>query len=65
MQHRAGLRAGGVSAAGTELTVWLPDEYASESGEPDRARVCEVPFRPSANPSAREVAHARGEDAVA
>ena len=50
------------SAVGTELRVWLPDEYASESGRPDAARVCEVPFRPSVNPSAREQAHARGED---
>ena len=54
----------GMSAVGTELTVWLPDEYASEPGEPDWARVCEIPFRPSANPSARELAHARGEDAA-
>ena len=54
----------GMSAVGTELTVWLPDEYASEPGKADRARVCEVPFRPSANPSAREVAHSRGRDAV-
>ena len=52
----------GKSAAGTELLVWLPDEYASEPGQPDRAQVCEVPFRPSVNPSARELAHARGED---
>ena len=54
----------GKSAVGTELLVWLPDEYAGEPGRPDRAQVCEVPFRPSVNPSAREQAHARGEDAV-
>ena len=54
----------GKSAVGTELTVWLPDEYASEPGRPDPARVCEVPFRPSVNPSAREVALARGLDAT-
>ena len=52
------------SGIGTELTVWLPDEYASEPGKPDRAEVCEVPFRPSVNPSAREIALARGEDAT-
>ena len=46
---------------GTELTVWLPEEYASEPGKPDWARVCDVPFRPSVNPSARELAQARGE----
>ncbi len=54
----------GKSAVGTELLVWLPDEYAGEPGRPDRAQVCEVPFRPSVNPSARELAHARGEDAA-
>ena len=54
----------GKSAVGTELLVWLPDEYASDPGQPDRARVCEVPFRPSVNPSARELARARGEDAA-
>ncbi len=54
----------GKSAVGTQLTVWLPDEYATEPGRPDPARVCEVPFRPSENPSAREVALARGLDAT-
>ena len=52
------------AAVGTPLTVWLPDEYASEPGKPEQAQVCEVPFRPSVNPSARELAHARGEDAA-
>ena len=52
------------SEVGTKLLVWLPDEYASEPGQPVNARVCEVPFRPSVNPSARELAHARGEDAA-
>ena len=52
------------SAVGTELTVHLPDEYAIEPGKPVPARVCEVPFRPSVNPSARELALARGEDAT-
>ena len=42
----------------------LPEEYAIEPGQPVPARVCEVPFRPSVNPSARELAHARGEDAT-
>ena len=54
----------GRSSIGSNLLVWLPDEYASEPGRPDRARVCKVPFRPSVNPSARELAHARGEDAA-
>ena len=41
----------GKSAVGTELTVWLPDEYASEPGRPDRGRVCEVPFAPPRTPA--------------
>ena len=36
----------------------------TNSRQPDWAQVCEVPFRPSVNPSARERAHARGEDAA-
>ena len=47
-----------------EFQVHLPDEYAEEPGEPVYAKVSEVPFKPSVNPSAREQAklHAR-EDA--
>ena len=52
------------SAVGTRLQVHLPDEYATVPGRPDEARVCELPFRPSAHPSARELAHARGDDAI-
>jgi len=40
----------------TEFQVHLPDEYAEESGEPVYAKVSEVPFKPSVNPSAREQA---------
>jgi aminomethyltransferase len=49
----------------TEFQVHLPDEYAEEPGEPVYAKVSEVPFKPSVNPSAREKAklHAR-EDAT-
>jgi aminomethyltransferase len=39
-----------------EFAVHLPDEYAEEPGEPDYAKVSEVPFQPSVNPSAREQA---------
>jgi len=47
-----------------EFRVHLPDEYAEKPGEPVYAKVSEVPFKPSVNPSAREQAklHAR-EDA--
>jgi len=46
-----------------EFHVHLPDEYAEEPGEPVYAKVSEVPFKPSVNPSAREQAklHAREE----
>ncbi|MET3662463.1 glycine cleavage T C-terminal barrel domain-containing protein [Aquamicrobium ahrensii] len=49
---------------GTKLKVWLPDDYADEPGVPVAGRVVEVPFRPSVNPSAREVAKAHGRDAA-
>jgi len=39
-----------------EFAVHLPDEYADESGEPVYATVARVPFKESANPSAREQA---------
>ena len=39
-----------------EFQVHLPDEYAEEPGEPVYAKVSEVPFKESANPSAREQA---------
>jgi glycine cleavage system aminomethyltransferase T len=47
-----------------EFQVHVPDEYADEPGEPVYAKVSEVPFKPSVNPSAREQAklHAK-EDA--
>ena len=49
---------------GTSLKVWLPDRYAETPGEPVDARVVEIPFRPSANPSAREIAKNAGRDAA-
>jgi aminomethyltransferase len=39
-----------------EFAVHLPDEYAETPGEPVYATVAQVPFKPSANPSAREQA---------
>ncbi len=50
---------------GTQLEVKLPDEYGM--GYPDRtvaAAVVDVPFRPSVNPNAREVAKVKGRDSV-
>ena len=49
---------------GTPLKVWLPDDYAEVAGEPVSARVVTLPFRPSVNPSAREIASAQGRDAA-
>ena len=47
---------------GTRLQVWLPDAYASSPGLAEAAEVVGVPFRPSVNPSAREVAKGKGLD---
>lgn len=49
---------------GTSLKVWLPDQYAETPGEPVDAEVVEIPFRPSVNPSAREIAKNAGRDAA-
>ena len=49
---------------GTRLRVHLPPQYADRPGEPVSAEVVDVPFRPSVNPNAREVARSRGRDSV-
>ena len=51
-----------MAAPGTELAVWLPEQYRIEPGQPVPARVVEIPFRPSVNPNAREIASAQGRD---
>lgn len=54
-----------MSAVGTGLRVRLPDEYGI--GFPDHTvhgEVVEVPFRPSVNPNAREVARYKGKDSL-
>jgi aminomethyltransferase len=51
-----------LSGLGTRLKVELPEAYTEVSGQPVDAEVVEVPFRPSAHPSARERARARGGD---
>ena len=50
----------GMHAIGTELTVCLPDEYSEKPGVPVAAKICDIPFRPSENPSAREIAKDSG-----
>ena len=53
-----------LTALDTELWVHLPQEYAETPGAPVRARVVEVPFRPSVNPNQRELLRNRGLDAA-
>ncbi len=52
----------GLSEIGTELRVELPEPWAERADESVEAEVCAVPFRPSVNPSARELAARRGLD---
>ena len=49
---------------GTKLEVHLPPEYAERPGEPAPAEIVDVPFRPSVNPNAREIARSKGRDSV-
>ncbi len=49
---------------GTPLMVELPEAYVEQTGQLVEAEVCEVPFRASVNPSARELAKAKGLDAA-
>lgn len=52
-------------ALGTRLWVWLPEAYSiGHPGSTVAAEVVEVPFRPSVNPNAREVAKYKGRDYV-
>ncbi|MGP1253643.1 MAG: glycine cleavage T C-terminal barrel domain-containing protein [Kiloniellales bacterium] len=52
------------STLGTRLKVHLPDTYAETAGQAVEAEVVEMPFRPSVNPNAREIAKAEGRDAA-
>ncbi|KUG57170.1 glycine cleavage system protein T [Serinicoccus chungangensis] len=45
----------GMSGTGTQVRVWLPEEYAETPGQPVDAVIVDVPFRPSVNPNTREV----------
>lgn len=55
----------GKKAVGTDLAVHLPDEYrVGYPGKTVAAKVVNVPFRPSVNPNAREVAKYKGRDYV-
>jgi aminomethyltransferase len=50
------------SGLGNVFSVWLPEHYQEQHGQPVGAEVVEIPFRPSVNPSARERARAEGRD---
>ena len=50
------------SEVGTPLRAHLPEPYASPADDPVDAEVSAVPFRPSVNPSAREIATKKGLD---
>ena len=50
---------GQVRVSGPRSRCGCPTSTRASPGKPDRAEVCEVPFRPSVNPSARE--RARGQ----
>ena len=49
---------------GTKLCVHLPPGSAERPDEGVAAEVVDVPFRPSVNPNAREVARSKGRDSV-
>ena len=51
-----------MSSPGTEVAVRLPDAYATEPGRAVGGTVVPMPFRPSVNPNAREIAKAEGRD---
>ncbi|MCV2870258.1 aminomethyl transferase family protein [Defluviimonas sp. WL0002] len=53
-----------LSDVGNEFMIELPSRYSEGEGqaEPANAVVCEMPFRKSVNPSAREQARSKGRD---
>ncbi len=53
-----------MATPGTRVKVWLPDAYQTDPGQPVDGTVTEVPFRPSVNPNAREIAKEQGRDAA-
>ncbi len=52
------------SNVGTKLFINLPDQYSTNIGDPVDAEIVEMPFRPSVNPNAREIARSEGRDAA-
>ena len=53
-----------LKGVGTKLKVHLPDIYSHTPGVPVEGTIVEMPFRPSVNPNAREIAKSEGRDAA-
>ena len=49
---------------GNKFKFHLPDEYCDTPGQPVDGEIVEMPFRPSVNPNAREIAKSQGRDAA-
>ena len=47
---------------GNKFKFHLPDEYCDTPGQPVDGEIVEMPFRPSVNPNAREIAKSDGRD---
>ena len=49
---------------GNKFKFHLPDEYCDTPGQPVDGEIVEMPFRPSVNPNAREIAKSQGRDSA-
>jgi aminomethyltransferase len=49
---------------GNKFKFHLPDEYSDTPGQPVDGEIVEMPFRPSVNPNAREIAKSAGRDSA-
>ena len=49
---------------GNKFKFHLPDQYCDTPGQPVDGEIVEMPFRPSVNPNAREIAKSEGRDAA-
>ena len=49
---------------GNQFKFHLPDEYCDTPGQPVDGEIVEMPFRPSVNPNAREIAKSEGRDSA-
>jgi len=47
---------------GNKFKFHLPDQYCDVAGQPVNGEIVEIPFRPSVNPNAREIAKSKGRD---